>query len=194
MASRFPVSAAVGRRPWRWALAVLSVIAVASMLLAARQASRGSVPVSVPVTTGDDWTGHAAPDFVLDTLDGRRLRLSDLRGRVVLINFWATWCAPCALEMPWLAEFDARYRARGLTILGISVDDASRERIAKMVEERRATYLILLKDDTVELRYGGVRFLPQTFFVGRDGRVVMWRYGIRTREAFEADVRSALGL
>lgn len=192
MASRFHVSAAVGRRPWRWALAVLSLIAVASMLLAARQASRGSVPVSV--ATGGDWIGHAAPDFVLDTLDGRRLRLSDLRGRVVLINFWATWCAPCALEMPWLAELDARYRSRGLTILGVSVDDASRERIAKMVEERRATYPILLKDDAVELQYGGVRFLPQTFFVGRDGRVVMWRYGIRTREAFEADIRSALGL
>jgi len=184
-------AAAVGRRWRRWALGALTLIAVATMLLAARQASLGD-PVSA--AAGDDWTGRIAPDFALATLDGRRLRLSDFRGRVVLINFWATWCAPCRVEMPWLAEFDARYRARGLTILGVSVDDGGRERIAKFVHERQAAYPILLKDDTVELRYGGVRFLPQTFFVGRDGRVVERLYGIRTREDFEADVRSALGL
>jgi len=101
-----------------------------------------------------------APDFELDTLDGRRLRLSDLRGRVVLVNFWAAWCAPCRVEMPWLAELDARYRARGLTILGVSVDDSGREQIAKFVRARQVDYPVLLKDNAGELCYGGVRFLP----------------------------------
>ncbi len=96
--------------------------------------------------------------------------------------------------MPWLTEFDARYRAQGLTVLGVSVDDGGRERIESFVRERHVGYPILLKDADVDLRYGGVRFLPQTFFVSRNGTVINRVYGIRTRADFEADIRSALGL
>jgi peroxiredoxin len=152
----------------------------------------GTLPPAA--VAGDGWVGTQAPDFQLSALDGRSVRLSDLRGHVVLVNFWATWCAPCRVEMPWLAEFDARYRTLGLTVLGVSVDDGGRERVAAFVRERRVSYPILLKDDDIELRYGGVRFLPQTFFVGRDGKIIRRVYGIRTRADFEADIRSALGL
>jgi peroxiredoxin len=143
---------------------------------------------------GDDWTGRVAPGFELRALDGRRIRLSDFRDRVVLVNFWATWCAPCRVEMPWLREFDARYGSQGLTILGVSVDDGGRERVERFVRQMRVEYPILLSDGNVDLRYGGVRFLPQTFFVGRDGRITRRVYGIRTHEDFEAEIRSALEL
>jgi cytochrome c biogenesis protein CcmG/thiol:disulfide interchange protein DsbE len=143
---------------------------------------------------GDDWARKAAPDFELRALDGRRIGLSDFRGRVVLVNFWATWCAPCRVEMPWLSEFSLRYRDQGLTVLGISVDDGGRERVAKFLGERSVRYPILLNDGNVDQRFGGVRFLPQTFFVGRDGRIIRRVYGIRTHADFEADVQSALGL
>ncbi len=122
------------------------------------------------------------------------MRLSDYRGRVVLVNFWATWCGPCRVEMPWLAQFYGRYRSRGLEILGVSVDDGDPERIARFVHDRNLNYTILLKDNAVSAAYGGVRQLPQTFFVDRDGRIIRRTYGIRTKDDLDADIRSALGL
>jgi len=181
----------------RTALRLLSAAVVAVAVLMVMRAPRGLLAAGTPVAgpeAVDDWARKAAPDFELSALDGRRIRLSDFRGRVVLVNFWATWCAPCRVEMPWLSEFIVRYRDQGLTVLGISVDDGDRERVEGFVRERSVDYPILLNDGNVDRRYGGVRFLPQTFFVGRDGRIIRRVYGIRTHTDFEADIRSALGL
>jgi cytochrome c biogenesis protein CcmG/thiol:disulfide interchange protein DsbE len=183
-----------GSRAALW-LAVAAVVAVAAFVVT--RAPRGPLANGVPVAhpqAGDDWERKAAPDFELSTLDGHRIRLSDLRGRVVLVNFWATWCAPCRVEMPWLSDFAVRYRDQGLTVLGISVDDGGRDRVERFVRERPVRYPILLNHGNVDQRYGGVRFLPQTFFVGRDGRIISRVYGIRTHADFERDIRSALGL
>jgi len=149
---------------------------------------------AAPSAQGDEWLGKAAPPFSLDALEGGRVRLADFRGKVVIVNFWATWCAPCKVEIPWLVEFYMRYHARGLEILGVSVDDGERERVAKFVHDRHVNYRILLKDEAVSDAYGGLRFLPQTFFVGRDGRILVRTYGIRSREDLEAEIRNALGL
>lgn len=183
----------IARSAVPWILLAALMVIAAFLLLPVPRGFRAGAPATARAAS-DDWTGKAAPDFTLSTLDGQRIHLSDYRGRVVLLNFWATWCAPCRVEMPWLTEFDARYRARGLTILGISVDDAGRRRVESFVREQHVGYPILLKDKDIDLRYGGVRFLPQTFFIGRDGTIVQRRYGIRTRADFEADVRRALGL
>jgi cytochrome c biogenesis protein CcmG/thiol:disulfide interchange protein DsbE len=161
------------------------------------RAPRGRFDAGTPTAeadAGDDWARKTAPDFELRALDGHRIRLSDFRGRIVVVNFWATWCAPCRVEMPWLSGFSVRYRDQGLTVLGISVDDGGRERVEKFVHERPVEYPILMNDGNVDQRYGGVRFLPQTFFVGRNGKIIRRVYGIRTQADFEADVRSALGL
>jgi thiol-disulfide isomerase/thioredoxin len=173
-------------------LALAVLVAVTALIVPAPQSSRSASAAAR--AGGDAWIGRPAPPFELSTLDGRRIRLNEFRGRVVLVNFWAIWCAPCRVEMPWLTEFDTRYHAQGLTVLGVSVDDGGRERIESFVRERHVGYPILLKDADVDLRYGGVRFLPQTFFVSRDGTVINRVYGIRTRADFEADIRSALGL
>jgi peroxiredoxin len=144
--------------------------------------------------TGSDWRGKSAPDFVLSALDGRRVRLSSFRGKVVIVNFWATWCGPCKVEMPWLVEFYERYRAHGLEILGVSVDDGDSDRVAKFARERHVSYMILLKDDAVVDAYGGVRFLPQSFFIGRNGKIIQRTYGIGSKSDFEADITDVLGL
>ena len=122
------------------------------------------------------------------------MRLSDLRGRVVLVNFWATWCGPCRIEMPWLAQFYDRYRSRGLEILGVSVDDGDPGRVAQFVHDRSVNYTILLQDHAVTAAYGGARRLPQTFFIDRSGRIAQRTYGIRTQGDLDADIRAALGL
>lgn len=180
------------RAGWLGASALaLAVLAGAGVFLP-RGAAR-SPPGSTPAG-GEDWVGRVAPDFELSALDGRRLRLSDFRGRVVLVNFWATWCEPCRVETPWLVDLDGRYRTRGLTILGVSLDDGDRDQVAGFVRARHVGYPILLKDQQIERRYGGVRYLPQTFFIGRDGRILARVYGIRTRSDFEAAVRRALCL
>ena len=152
-------------------------------------ATAQQVPASVST---DPWIGRLAPDFALQSLDGRRVRLGDFRGKVVLVNFWATWCAPCRLEMRWLMEFSTRYRAQGLEVIGVSVDDGNAEKVRRFVQEMNVNYSIVLQDDEVGAAYGGVRFLPQTFFVSRNGKVTAHSFGVRGRGAFEADIQRSL--
>ena len=152
-------------------------------------------PVKRPAgaRSGDEWIGKAAPGFRLEALGGGTISLSDLRGKVVLVNFWATWCGPCRVEVPWLVEFQRRYRSDGLVVVGVSVDDGARKRVQEFAREMRVNYAIALKDASLADAYGGLRYLPQTFFVGRDGTIVARSYGIVDREALEADVKLALG-
>jgi thiol-disulfide isomerase/thioredoxin len=171
---------------------------MASLPLDLRRAFLGIVALSTmaagtepPMGSALVWTGKPAPEFSLRTLDGRRFRLSSLRGKVVLLNFWATWCAPCRVEMPWLVEFSSRYRGAGLEIVGVSVDDDG-DKVAAFVQARKVDYTIVLKDDAVAGAYGGLRFLPQTFFIGRDGKVIKWTYGVRSKDDFENDIRQVL--
>ena len=147
---------------------------------------------AIPDAVDDGWAGKPAPDFILRTLNGRLVHLSQFRGKTALVNFWATWCAPCRVEMPWLAAFYDRYRGRGLEIVGIAMDDGDRDKVAEFARDARAGYTILLKDDAVAASYGGARFLPQSFFVGPDGRILAHMIGMRSKENFEADILAAL--
>ena len=159
-------------------------------------ASRGSAQRPAPAAStheNDAWTGKPAPAFLLNTLGGRGVKLSDYRGKVVLLNFWATWCAPCRVEMPWLVDFYSLYQAQGLEIVGVSVDDDARDKVAAFVHARNVNYTIVLKDEGVADAYGGLRFLPQSFFIGRDGNIVKQTFGVRGKEDFENDIRQALG-
>jgi len=113
-----------------------------------------------------------APDFTLQSIDGKTVRLSDYRGKVVLLNFWATWCAGCKVEMPRLAEEYRKYRAEGLEIVGVSMDDGGSDVIARFAKAKHVDYAIAKGNDAVARLYGGVRFLPQTFVIDRSGAIV----------------------
>jgi peroxiredoxin len=142
--------------------------------------------------TDDPWIGKVAPDFALTTLDGRIVKLSSLRGKVVLLNFWATWCAPCRVEMPDVAALGRQYQSQGLEIVGVAMDDDDRDGVAKFVRDRHIDYRILLKNSAVSDAYGGLRYLPQTFFIDRTGKILGRTYGLRTREQLETDIRRGL--
>src|SRR5260221_9610151 len=116
--------------------------------------------------------GNLAPDFELPALDGKRLKLSDLRGKAVLLNFWATYCGPCKIEMPWFVELQKEYGPQGFQIVGVAMDDASTEDIAKFAKEMGVNYPILLGQESVGQSYGGVSVLPTTFFLDRDGQLL----------------------
>jgi peroxiredoxin len=134
-----------------------------------------------------------APDFTLTALDGRSVHLASLRGKIVLLNFWATWCAPCKVETPWFVDFSERYRADGLEVVGVSMDDSGRNAlVARFVRDHNVHYQILVGNDAVADAYGGVRYLPQTFLIGRDGTIIKRIFGIQPKAAFEDDIRQAI--
>ena len=135
-----------------------------------------------------------APDFTLKTLDGGEMTLSKLKGKVVLLDFWATWCAPCRAEIPWLVELSTKYRANGLEVLGVSMDEgrANRAKVAPFVRERSVSYTILFGDDNVAAAYDGVPLLPQTFFIGRDGKILGSVAGLKTKNDLELGILRAL--
>ncbi len=133
-----------------------------------------------------------APDFTLEALDGKNLRLSDFRGKAVLLNFWATWCAPCKIEMPWFVDLQKEYGPQGLQIVGVAMDDSSKEDIAKFAKDMGVNYPVLLGKEAVGDAYGGVPALPESFFIGRDGKIVDKIIGLKGKADIEDSIKKAL--
>jgi peroxiredoxin len=133
-----------------------------------------------------------APDFSLESLDGKTTRLSDYRGKAVLLNFWATWCGPCKIEMPWFVDLQNQYASRGLQIVGVAMDDGSKEDIAKFAKDMGVNYPILIGKESVGDEYGGVPALPQTFLIARDGKIVDKIVGLRGKAEIEDAIKKAL--
>ncbi len=133
-----------------------------------------------------------APDFTLESLEGKTVRLSDFRGKGVLLNFWATWCQPCKIEMPWFAELQKQYGPQGLQIVGVAMDDASPKEIGEFAHDLGVNYPILVGKEEVGDAYGGVQFLPATFYIGRDGKVVDKVFGLKGRGEIEENIKKAL--
>src|SRR5664279_4161707 len=136
--------------------------------------------------------GVQAPDFTLLTLDGSKVKLSDYRGKAVLLNFWATWCPPCKVEMPWFEDLQKQYGKDGLVVLGVAMDDSEPAAIAKFASELGVNYQVLLGTDQVSDDYGSVQYLPTTFFIGRDGAVVDKMTGLLDRKDIEDATKKAL--
>ena len=135
---------------------------------------------------------HPAPVFGRTSLeDDQRVDLTALRGRVVLLNFWATWCAGCEIEMPRLVEWQDKYRAEGLSIVGVSMDDSS-EPVRVFLSEHRVNYPIVMGDEKLGLAYGGVLGLPVTFLIDREGRIRARYQGGADLDAVEAGLKPLL--
>jgi thiol-disulfide isomerase/thioredoxin len=133
-----------------------------------------------------------APDFSLEVLGGATMRLSDLRGKAVLLNFWATWCGPCKIEMPWFVDFQKQYGSQGLQIVGVAMDDSSKDDIAKFAKDMGVNYPILIGKEAVGEQYGGVNALPETFLIGRDGKIVDKIIGLEGKAEIEDAIKKAL--
>jgi thiol-disulfide isomerase/thioredoxin len=137
--------------------------------------------------------GQNAPDFELQSLEGKNVKLSEFRGKAVLLNFWATYCGPCKIEMPWFVELQKEYGPQGFQIVGVAMDDASTEDIAKFAKEMGVNYPILLGKESVGDSYGGVAVLPTTFFVDRGGKITAREFGLQSRSVFVDNIKKALG-
>lgn len=132
-----------------------------------------------------------APDFTLTTLSGDPVSRESLRGQVVLINFWATWCPPCRVEMPGFQQVYDTHRADGFTILGISTDARS-DRVAAFLADRNITYPVAMAANSVGSKFGGVQTLPTSFLIDREGRIRYEVRGIFSETALSQAVRRLL--
>jgi thiol-disulfide isomerase/thioredoxin len=132
-------------------------------------------------------------DFTLQDMNGDDVSFSELKGKVVLLNFWATWCGPCKIEMPWFVEFADHYEDQGLVVLGVSIDDTP-DKIQEFAAEYDVDYPMLVgleRDDFME-SYGPIWGVPMTFFIDRDGALCRTHAGIAAREEFEKDITDLL--
>jgi len=148
-------------------------------------------------------TGKPAPDFTLEDLSGKKVSLASYKGKAVLVNFWATWCAPCKIETPWLIELRNQYAAQGFEILGVSADDIDRDDAQKLSDEKKEIarsaaqmhipYPVLIDGGTLDKAYGGLDELPMSFFVDRNGTVVAAQMGLTSKDEIEGNIKKALG-
>ena len=136
----------------------------------------------------------AAPDFILKDAAGATVRLSDYRGKVVLLNFWATWCGPCKMEIPWFIEFQQQFKDQGFAVLGVAMDDDGWQSVKPYVGEHKVNYRILLGDDAVTLRYGGVDSLPTTFVIDKEGRIASAHVGLVGKNEYLGEIQTLLGI
>src|SRR5271163_4632034 len=135
----------------------------------------------------------AAPEFKLTSLDGKPLTLADSRGKVILLNFWATWCGPCRAEIPDLIGLQKKYQER-LQVIGLVVDDDDTEAIKMFAESSGINYPVALASNEIRMHYGGIGALPTSFLLDGEGRIVQKHEGLRDPVLYEVEIRALLGL
>ncbi len=185
---------------------VLLVITTVVVLIAATyyadKATR--VKAKVPNTTGvasDTSSAPLAPDVTFKDLDGKDATLNQYKGKVILVNFWATWCEPCFIEIPWLIEMQQKYEAKGFTVLGIAMDEEGKSAVVPFLAKERfnvngqklpMNYPIVLGNDAVADKFGGLLGYPTSFLVSRDGKIVKKVQGLISYEEITKAIESQL--
>ena len=165
-------------------------VAVAATLIAISGCSSTTVRAAVQ----SDKERKAAPDFALKDVDGKTVHLSDYKGKVVLLDFWATWCAPCKIEIPWFMEFEQQYKDKGFAVLGVSMDDDGWTVVKPYLQQLKINYRIVLGNDKVGDAYGGVDSLPTTLLIDRQGRIASKHIGLSGgKDDFQNDIVRLLG-
>lgn len=166
-------------------MAALALAAVSLVIV--RCQSHSGPPTMAPAQ------GLSAPDFTLKQLDGTPLRLSDYKGKVILLDFWATWCAPCRDEIPRFIAWQAKYGNQGLQVIGVSMDDDI-DPVQKFSREFRMNYPVALGTQEVAASYGGILGLPVNIVIGRDGKIVAKHLGLEDPSRLERELITQLGI
>jgi thiol-disulfide isomerase/thioredoxin len=182
------------RRPW--VVATLSALALA---LLTREA-----PLPLPfldaaaaAVPGSACPANAKPanlNFTLKDMNNKNVTLSDFKGKVVLLDFWATWCGPCKVEIPWFVEFQQKYGPAGLQVVGVSVDDTV-DKLKPYVAQFKMNYPVLqgLMHDDIQDAYGPLWGIPVTAVISRDGKICAKHTGMSAKQTFETEIKALLG-
>ena len=134
----------------------------------------------------------SAPEFSLKDADGKTVHLSDYKGKVVLLDFFATWCGPCKIEIPWFVEMERKNKDRGFAVLGVSMDDEGWEVVKPFLADLGVNYRVVIGNDPTASMYGGVDALPTTFLIDREGRIAAVHVGLASKRDFTDGVEELL--
>jgi cytochrome c biogenesis protein CcmG/thiol:disulfide interchange protein DsbE len=200
------------RGRWTWAIAAAVVVGLPLMAFPVTRAfaqrcvsacvgessrvlqfftGKGSSPASLAFARPADR--KMAPDFTLNDASGKPVTLSDFRGKVVLLNFWATWCAPCRIEIPWFSELQQTYEGRDFVVLGVSLDEDGWTSVKPYMDQHRIGYRVMIGNDDIARLYGGLNSLPTTLIIDRSGRIAVTHVGLCNRSEYEAAARGLVG-
>ena len=183
----------------RIGLILATLIGIVAFALVTNRATR--VPVTRAVNAKQENRPIASPDFTLRDLEDHDVSLSQFKGKVVLVNFWATWCGPCKIEIPWLVELQDKYAARGFTVLGVAMDEEGKSAVAPFVRKERfkvdgtaqsMNYPIVLGNDATADKFGGLIGFPTSVLISQDGRVVKRVDGLVSYDEIDKAIQSQL--
>ena len=133
-----------------------------------------------------------APEFALKDADGKTVRLEDYKGKVVLLDFFATWCGPCKIEIPWFMDFERKHKDKGFSVLGVSMDDEGWEVVKPFLADLGVNYRVVIGNDSTAQLYGGVDALPTTFLIDRNGKIAAVHIGLASKKDFEDGIEQLL--
>lgn len=173
---------------WIMAVAAAGAVALLTVPLMLTRSTRDEPPPSGSMCKAES---SAKLGFTVKDMNGASVKLSDYSGKVLLVNFWGTWCAPCRLEIPGFIELQAQYRDKGLVILGIAVEDTP-EDVRAYSAETKMNYPLVMNQDDVEEAYGPIPGLPMTYFVARDGSICKRHFGPLSKEDAEKEIKGLL--
>ena len=133
-----------------------------------------------------------APNFTLKDADGNPVNLTDYRGKVVLVNFWATWCGPCEVEIPWFVEFEQKYRDQGFAVLGLSMDDDGWKAVRPYIASHKINYRVMIASEIVSQQFGDIDSLPTSFVLDRQGRIATNHVGLVDKRDYQNEILKLL--
>jgi len=173
-------------------LAALLVLTLGASACGAEE--KAAAPSGEPKTFVDTSTLKPAGDFKLLDVNGKAKTLADYRGKVLIVDFWATWCGPCKASIPHLIELQQQYKAQGLEVVGISLDTTGPKAVGTFATGQKINYTILMGNDDVAAAYGGIKGIPVAFVVTQDGKIFRRYVGYRDKKVYDSDIRALLGL